>query len=98
MYDIDEDDMGERERMPAFSPRLTASSGTVRGYNYAELKMVIFSRQMYTELGYKTDHNGYILHTHRHTDTDTDTHTQTHTHNHTPVSYTHLTLPTNIAV
>ena len=42
------------------------------------------------------------IHTHRHRHTDTDTHYTTHTHTrartHTPVSYTHLTLPTSDGV
>ena len=36
----------------------------------------------------------FMLHNLEHVGTYTQTHTHTHTQRHTPVSYTHLTLPT----
>ena len=38
------------------------------------------------------------MHVHTHTRSHAHTHTHTHTHCHTPVSYTHLTLPTMAVV
>ena len=46
----------------------------------------------------KTFYISCYMETHTHTHTNTHTQAHTHTHTLTPVSYTHLTLPTRFAV